>query len=163
MENKNIAMDIMSRVRTGARGAFLLSKQGHRSDLCFGACVVENVEFLIWLASSNFNRVLTHRDITDETVEFIFDSYGSDQTLVRFALACDGKGILDSNTTPIVGIFAIHTSACHKTPLSMLGLIVHKGDDPVSIFIADRSNDLITFSGALAQLIQLLDEGSKNG
>lgn len=163
MENNNIAAQILYRIRTGSRKAFQLSKNGPTAELTFGLTTVPDVQFLIWLVGSQGALALSSRGPTEERFTFLFDGYGADPKRTHFALVKADRVVLDSDTPGVIGLFSIYTSAPHPMPLCILGLINHWGTEPSSIFLADRSEDLIQFTGDFARTIDALTEGFGDG
>lgn len=167
METRNQLLDdLMRRVRMGARKAFWLSRRGGVTILCFGATTVPRVEYLVWLQTAEGLLVVQSgagpgglEDAATPDFDFVFDGYGAAPQNVRFALVQNGRLVLDSTSADLVGVFSIYSTQQEKYPLSILGLVNHWGKHPTSIFLADRSDDLIFFSGCLAQIFQALDGG----
>lgn len=160
MENSNIAAQIVHRIRTGSRGAFQLSKTGPTAELIFGLTTVPDVKFLIWLVGPRGTWILNSRGPTEERFTFLFDRYGTDPKRVNFTLVQDDQVVLDSTSTDVIGLFSIHTSVRHPMPLCLLGLINHWGPDQSSIFLADRSEDLLLFTESFAKTIEALTRGT---
>lgn len=157
-----IANQIMRNIQAGAKRAFMLRKQSFATHLCFGAAAVPDVNFLLWLNSPQVSQFLSSSIPTADDFTLIFDGYGADPKRVRFALIKGEQVVLDSDAAGVTGLFSIHTQGGHAMPLCILGLINHWGEDPSSIFLADRSEDLILFAGNMAQTIQVLAGGTKN-
>lgn len=163
MENSNIATQVVHRIRIGSRKAFQLCKTGPTAELTFGLTTVPSVDFLIWLVGPQDSWALSSHGPAEEQFTFLFDGYGTDPKRVHFALVQNGRVVLDSETPEVIGLFSIHTSARHPMPLSILGLINHWGSDQSSIFLSDRSTDLILFAECFAKTIGALTEGIGNG
>lgn len=154
-----IANDIRRYLRVGARGAFALSIRRDAADLNFGANVIPDVQFLLWIKTVDSQYALTNNSSELPAFDFAFDRYGQGEAKVRFALVSDGKVLLDSRTTPLAGMFLIRTDSQAEEPACIAGIINHFGEEPQSLFIANRAPEMIDFSNSLVRSILAMAEG----
>lgn len=158
MENQNLslAQEVAQKIRYGAKHAFALSVRDQKSELTFGGNSVQDVSAFLWLVTSHSQII--QRTGAGDSFEFLFDLYGPEQASVRFALISKGELILDSQETPLAGFFTIRSLPGAKLPFCILGLLNHQGDRPASIFLADRTSDMIRYAELQADVITLLLE-----
>ena len=148
-----IANDILRHLRMGSKGAFALSIRGDAADLSFGANAIPEVQFMLWLKTVDSQYALTNNTSEVPEFDFVFDRYGQGETKVRFALVSAGKVLLDSRTTPLAGLFLIRTDSQAEQPACIAGIINHFGEEPQSLFIANRAPEMIDFSNSLVSSI----------
>lgn len=153
---EKIANELLNEVIAGAKKAFLLSNREGESSLHFGRRTVPNVDYMLWFSGEKGDWLFCSGDKNRRSFQLLFDDYGLDAKQLRFAVQTEEGIILSSDDEDVVGLISIHTSAEHECPLSILGLINHWGEEPSSMFLADRSTDLIDFSGCMAQTFQAL-------
>ena len=148
-----IANDILRHLRMGSKGAFAFSIREDAADLSFGANVISNVQFLLWLKTLDSQYALTNNSSELPAFDFVFDRYGPKERRVRFALISDGKVLLDSRTMPLAGMFLIRTNSQAEQLACIAGTINHFGEAPESVFIATRAPEMIDFSNSLVSSI----------